>query len=69
MINPRQGWKAFSVLEAADPESPALTGLCAQLGRERRESKNEQEIMSVWLKTAPMQRQCIVGNLTLYFPV
>lgn len=52
MVNPRQGRKAVSVLEAADPESPALTGLCAQLGRERRKSKNEHEIMGVWLKIA-----------------
>lgn len=52
MINPRQGWKAFSGLEEADPESPALTGPCAQLGREGRKSKSEHEIMSVWLKAA-----------------
>jgi hypothetical protein len=31
-------------------------------------SKNEHEIMSVWLKTAP-QRLWRVGNLILYFLV
>lgn len=49
LIKQRQRWKAFSVLIAAELESPSLDCVLNQETK-RITSKNEHEIMSVWLK-------------------